>query len=269
MDYNSEHAAAEFLELASQQRLSIITRLLEQRSNVSTIAKALDATVPEVYRNFERLVKAELIAKDVDGNYYLTTYGKTICSQIPSLIFLSQNKNYFRNHDFGDMPTKFIQRIGALVTGQHIKGFIRVQECQKEIYTKAEKYVYNILAEVSYSADFLEPLVEKLKKSVTINSIFSELAIVSKERKKVVEKHDFKKFIDKGMLERRMKKDVKIILVLNEKDACIIFPSTAGDTDMSEAFYGSAEPFHEWCLDYFNYCWQNAGAFQETKLNVQ
>ena len=88
MNYDYEKTADDFLELASQQRLGILLRLLDKKSKVSIIAKDLDATVPEVYRNFERLVKADLIVKGADGDYSITTYGKTICNQIPSLAFL-------------------------------------------------------------------------------------------------------------------------------------------------------------------------------------
>src|SRR5437660_9591178 len=120
MKQDFDSSANEYLELASEQRLAILSRLYEQKSKVSILAKELDATVPEVYRNFERLVKANLIIKDADGDYNITTYGKIICGQIPSLTFLSQNKKYFRDDDFGDLPQKFLQRIGALAAGQHI-----------------------------------------------------------------------------------------------------------------------------------------------------
>jgi len=36
---------------------------------------------------------------------------------------------------------------------------------------------------------------------------------------------------------------------------------------MSKMFYGDAELFHEWCLDYFRYCWHGSETFSETKLN--
>ena len=39
------------------------------------------------------------------------------------------------------------------------------------------------------------------------------------------------------------------------------------ESDMSEIFYGKDPEFHEWCLDFFNYSWENAGSFQESKLN--
>lgn len=266
MNYSSENIANDFLEISSEQRLSILLRLAEKKSNITSVAKILDATVPEVYRNFQRLIKAELIAKDIDGNYHLTTYGKTLCAQIPSLIFVSKNKKYFKNHDFGDIPTKFIQRIGVLDSGQHVKGFVKVQEQWKELYRQANEYIFNSLSEIPYTIDFIEPLVEKLENGVKVSSIFSEFAVLPKERKKVLDKTDFKKFIEKGTLERRMRHDVKVVLVLNEKEAGIMFPNVNGDVDMSEMFYSTEPLFHEWCLDYFRYCWHNSDAFHESKL---
>ena len=39
------------------------------------------------------------------------------------------------------------------------------------------------------------------------------------------------------MLKRRMKKDVKIIVVLNEKEATVSFPSNKNEVDLSQMFY--------------------------------
>ena len=266
MNYDYEKIADDFLELASQQRLGILLRLLDKKSKVSVIAKDLDATVPEVYRNFERLVKANLIVKDADGAYNITTYGKTICGQIPSLAFLSQNKKYFRDHDFGDLPQKFIERIGPLDKGQHIKGFVKVLEQWKNIYKNSDDYIYNILFEVPYDSDLLEPLVKNVNKGVKVNSIFSESAIIPKERKQVLEKLGFKKLIEQGLIERKMRNNVQVAVILNEKEACVTLPKFGGELDMSEMFYSDDSAFHEWCLDYFKYCWDNSSVFQESKL---
>lgn len=266
MNSDYEKIADDFLELASQQRLGILLRLLYKKSKVTVIAKDLDATVPEVYRNFERLVKADLVVKDADGDYSITTYGKTICSQIPLLTFLSQNKKYFKNHDFGDLPQKFIQRIGALEKGQYIKGFVKVLEQWKSIYKNSNEYIYNILFEVPYESDLLETLVKKVNKGVKVNSIFSESAIIPKDRKQTLEKFGFKKLIEQGLIERKMRENVQITVVLNEKDACVTFPKLDDEIDMSEMFYSDDPIFHEWCLDYFKYCWDNSSVFQESKL---
>lgn len=267
MTYNYENIAADFLELASEQRLGIILRLLEKKSNVSSIAKELGATVPEAYRNFERLVKAELIHKDTDGHYHLTTYGKAICTHVPSLAFLSRNKKYFKEHDFGDIPQKFIQRIGALESGQYTKGFSKVLEQWKHICENADEYIYDVLYEEPL--DLVEPIITKAKKDVKINSIFSESTIIPTGRKKIVDKPEIKKLIEKGTIERRMKNDAKVVVILNEKEACVMFPTIEGETDMGSMFYSQDPIFHDWCLDYFRYCWQDSSIFQESKIKEQ
>lgn len=259
-----ENSAKDFLEIASHQRISIIFSLKEKKSKVSMMAKQLDATPQEVSRNFERLVKAGLIAKDTDGYYGLSTFGKAICTQVPSLVFLSQNRKYFEKHNFEDIPLKFIQRIGALVRGKYVKGFVKVQEQWREIYDNADKYVYNILSELSL--DLIELAVAKTKNNVKISNIFSESTIVPKGRKQLLEKVGFRKLVQEGKIERKMQKDVKVVVVLNEKEACISFPLLDGETDLSQGFYSDDVPFHEWCLDYFRYCWHGADNFKESKI---
>lgn len=259
-----ENTAADFLELASEQRLKIIFALLKKKSKVIEIAKEIDATKQEVHRNFERLVEAGLIVKDSDGYYDLTVYGKTICSQVPDFVFVSQNRKYFENHDLGDVPMKFIQRIGALVSNQHIKGFTKVLEQWKSLYKNADQYIYEIISEVPL--DLIEPVIERVKKGVKFHYVFPEDVVVPKGRKQLLENLGFKKLIDKGMVERKMKKDVKVALVLNEKEALIMFPTLDGEPDLKEIFYSQDPLFHEWCLDYFRYSWYGSDLFQESKL---
>ena len=265
MDYTAENIAKDLFEIASEQRLEILFRLGQKRTSVSVIAKELGASVPEVFRNFERLVKAGLIEKEVSGDYHLTLYGTTILSQIPSLTLLSKHKGYFKNHDYGDIPVKFIQRIGALSSGKHIKGVVKVLEQWKDIHKNAQKYIYNILTEIPYSPDIIETVAAKAKQDVNIHSIFSDKVIVPDSRKEIYEKLQFKKFIEKGIIERRMQNDVQVVVLLNESEASIMFPKN-GEADMTEMLYSSEPEFHEWCFDYFQYCWGNSTPFQERKL---
>lgn len=262
-----ENEASKFFELASDQRLNILFSLLTKKSKVSTMAKELDSTIQQVDKNFHRLTTAKMIAKDVDGYYHLTTFGETICTQIPSLVFISRNMKYFSEHYFGDIPKKFIMRIGALASGQYVKGFIKVLDNWKIIFKNANEYIYGIISEEAL--DHIEPIVDQVKKGVKVNSIFAEFAIVPKGRKELLEKLGFKKFVEKSLVERKMKKDVKALVVLNEKEACVMFPRLTGDSDISSLFYSSEPFFHEWCLDYFRYCWYGSDIFQESKLKEE
>ena len=259
-----EAEAKEFLELASDQRLSILFTLRTKKIKVSAMARELDATIQQVHKNFERLTHANMITKDKDGYYHLTTFGETICTQIPSLVFLSQNMKYFTDHSFGSVPEKFVQRIGALVNGQYIKGVTKVLDYWKAIFKNANEYIHGIISEEVL--DHIEPIVDKVKNGVKVSSIFSESAIIPKGRKELLEKLGFRKFVEKGLVERKMRKDVKAVVVLNEKDACVMFPRIDGEPDMSNMFYSSDPLFHEWCLDYFRYCWYGSDIFQESKL---
>jgi len=266
VNLNPEKIAESFLELSSEQRLKIIFSLLEKKSNISNMAKELEATSPEVHRNFTRMLKSGLVKKNSDGNFHLSTFGKAICTQIPSFIFVSENRKYFEEHNLGNIPKKFIFRIGQLAERNHIKGFVRVLEKWKEVHENAEKYIYNVLSEVPYSKDIIDAIENKLKNKIKICSVFSQNAIIPEERKTIFKIKNFNKYIQDGLLERKMTKSVSIVILLNEKESCIIFPKQNGDPDMSEMFYSSDSQFHEWCLDYFRYCWEESTSFQESKL---
>lgn len=268
MKFLAEKIASEFFELGSEQRLSIILHLSEKAWSISVLAKELEATITEVHRNFVRLKKAGLILKNVDGTHHLTSFGKTICSQVPAIAFVSENKEYFENHDFGDLPTKFQHRVGELYEQKHIKGFVRVLEKWKEVHNNATKYIYNILTEVPYSKEIIDIVEEKLNNKIKIHSVFAENAIIPEERKIVFKTKNFNKFIKEDLLVRKMINHVSIVLLLNETESCIIFPNLNGEPDMSEMFYSTDPQFHEWCLDYFEHCWKNSTSFQESKLKA-
>jgi len=266
MDFDPERAAKNFLELASEQRLRILLQLLHSKTKLSDMARKLDATAPEVKRNFDRLLGRKLIQKDSEGKYSLTTYGKAVLEQFPSLVFLDKNNKYFQDHDYGDIPPKFIMRVGQLMNNHLVEGFVKVQESWLKIYKNANEYIYNILSEVSYTDENIKELFGKLEKKIKIKSIFSETAIIPEKRKTVLKKFNFKKFIEEGDFARKMKKRVIVSIVLSEKDAGIMF-TKENNVDMSKMFYSSDPQFHDWCLDYFNYCWHESGIFQERKLN--
>jgi len=183
-------------------------------------------------------------------------------------VFLSNNKKYFADHSYDGIPAKFIHRIGELSSSKMINGYVRVLETWNNIYKNAEKYIYNILVEVTYTSDLIEVLIKKLEEDVKIQSIFSDTAIVSEERSKALKEKNFKKFIIDETLKRKMKKDVKTIVVLNEKEATVCFPSNKNEVDLSKMFYSKDADFHEWCLDYFDYSWKHSGSFQESKINL-
>lgn len=264
LDYNK--IAANFLELSSEQRIEILYSIKEKPQSLSKLAETLGASKSEVHRNIARMIKAGLIQKDSSSDYNLTLYGKILSEQIPSMFFIPDNLAYFGNHTFGDIPVKFIQRSGSFSSCIHIKGFVKVVEQWKKIHQNSEKYIYNILSEVPYSDEIIDVIESKLKKNVSVHSVISSGAVVTDDRKNTFEKKNFSKYVKNELLQRRMSDAVSVSVLLNEKEACIIFPGGDGNPDMGHMFYGGNSEFHEWCLDYFEYCWKKSGSFQESKL---
>jgi predicted transcriptional regulator len=66
-----------------------------------------------------RLRNAKLIEKDSDGFFTLATLGKIIVNLLPSIRFLTQNRDYFLSHDISSLPLDFIERLGELQEGQY------------------------------------------------------------------------------------------------------------------------------------------------------
>lgn len=259
-----DNTANYVLDLASPQRLNILFELLVEKSTPTEIAKKLDSTKQEVHRNFSRLVESGLIEKNMDGKYSLTTFGEVVCTQVPTIVFFSQNRKYFEEHNLGDIPHKFKMRCGQLAAAKHIKGFSKVMEQWKSIYKNSNEYIYEILSEVPL--DLIEPLVKRVKKGVKFHYIFSESAVIPQGRKSLLKKLGFDKLIEKGLVERKMKNTVQTVLVLSEKEGCVLFPSINGESDLGEMFYSDDPMFHEWCLDYFRFSWYDSEIFEESKF---
>ncbi len=75
--------------------------------------------------------------------------------------------------------------------------------------------------------------------------------------------------IFRGMVERRLVDKVSIVIIFNENESCISFPTLKGEPDLNIMFYSKDESFHEWCEDFFSYEWTSAKQFDESKLSPE
>jgi len=228
------------------------------------MAKKFNVTAQEIHRNFERMVNSGLIIKQKDNNYGLTTFGRTICTQIHSVSFLSQNKKYLTTHGFGKLTPKFLRRVGDLSDSQEITGVSKVLETWKKIYRSADEYIFNVLDETPL--DLIELMIKRVKRGTKYRHIISENASIPKGRKKLLEKSGFYPLLKTEKIQRRMLNIVEISVIINEKSAGLMFPDLSGKPDLRSMFYSQDESFREWCLDYFKYCWNSSDPFKEFKL---
>lgn len=254
-----------FFELASQQRLSIIFDLYKKKSKLSDLSKDLGITMQEVHRNVNRLQDAGLIEKDSEGIFSLTTFGNTIIKQIPSFDFLSRHKEYFSEHTLGELPMKFVQRVGALNDCELVRGIVAILEFWKQIYRESENYIFEIIPQVPL--DLIEPILFNVReRGIRLSYIFPRDVIIPKGRTELLRRLRFDELYSTGRIGRRMVDKVQVAVVINEKKASVLFPTQKGETDMNLMFYSEDQLFHDWCLDYFWFRWYGSKSFEEDKL---
>jgi predicted transcriptional regulator len=265
-----EESERTFIELSNSQRLQIINALRNSSMNLTLIAKHLGITMQEAHRNFNRLMDAGIVTRDSSGSYSLTTFGNTIITQLPSINFLSKNKNYFSDHYFADLPMKFVQRIGSLDNSKFIQGLVAVIEEIKELYRHSEEYIYGMIPQVPL--DLMEVAVKTVMDcKIKFNYILPKNAVIPRKGKDFLNEINYQELLKSGSIERKMIDEVKVSVVLNEKKSLVMFPSIKGETDMNAAFSSGMDKdndklFHEWCLDYFRYSWLHSKPFDNSKL---
>jgi predicted transcriptional regulator len=259
-----------FIELASSQRLSILFKLSVQNNKISNLAKDLNVTIQEVHRNINRLVDTGLVHKGAEGIFSLTTFGETIIKQISTFHFLSRNKDYFSDHTLGDISIKFIQRIGALNNCEYISGIVAVIELWKQLYNESNEYIYGLLPQIPL--ELIETAIPKVKESgLKFKYILPQKAIVPKKRTNLLKNSGFYELLKTGLVERKMIDKMQVAVVLNEKQATVMFKNSKGQIDMNSMFFSKGINmdhglFHEWCLDYFRDCWEHSKSFDVSKL---
>lgn len=253
-----------FVELAGELRRQMLIRLNQEKLRLSELAKEIDTTMQEAHRNANRLIEAGLVEKDPEGLLSLTTFGKVMLKQIPTFAFLAEHGKYFEDHTLGDLPMKFVQRIGALYNGEVIHGVVRVFEKWKTIYHDAKEYIYEVLAQVPL--DLIEPKLVRIQSGVKYSYILGQDVVVPKGRTELLQKFGWRDLISRGLVERKMADKVQVVTVLNERQASVLFPDLKGEADLDTMFYSEDPLFHEWCLDYFRYKWYGSDIFDESKI---
>src|SRR4030067_3621164 len=111
---NEEGIVRLFFELASENRLGILCKLNAKNWKMKEIARKLDLTTTETFRQMQRLSEALLVQKHPEGTYAITQVGRLVLQLSLSLEFVSKHKEYFLTHDIWGLPYQFGNRIGQL-----------------------------------------------------------------------------------------------------------------------------------------------------------
>ncbi len=210
------------------------------------ISKKLDMSTPEASRHLERLTNARLIEKRVDGLYHISPFGNLLSSFMPMVDFLSKNVDYLSTHDLSLIPIEFIQRIGELSEVGFDRGAMRVFHSTEKIFSEAKEYIWIMTNQI------LANSISIIQDQVTSGL---EFRIIMPRGYKPPSDIQLVKGIN---IHRRVVDEVKVAIILTEKDAGIVFPSLDGEIDYNVGIGGHKPLVHKWIKDLFEYYWQKA-----------
>jgi predicted transcriptional regulator len=234
-----------FFEFASEDRLGIMRILQEKGIRMQEIARKLDLTDTETCRQLQRLSEAKLVQKQPDGAYSVTPYAKLELYLAASLDFVYRNRDYFFDHDIFCLPYEFVNRLGELSSAEFCRevasGFNRV----RKMVFDSEKYIWSMAEQVDTS--HVEPTQAKISKGLDFKLLMhQELAKTFAYAKG-----------NEVLSGSRYMEQIPVTLVINEKEATIVFRRHNGVMDYMGLF-GTDEKFRKWCEDLFMYYWGRA-----------
>jgi predicted transcriptional regulator len=252
-------------ELANADRLLILSQLEKEHNTLSGLSRQLGIVVQEVHRNINRLVEAGLVKKESGNRYSLTTLGYTTLMQLSSLKFVADNSKYFSEHSLGELPAKFIQRIGALVNSSFLDNPVAVFEYQKDLIDSTQEYLYVALPQIpSYLIEYIQLLFRR--KGVKLRYVLPLNAVMPRKRHTAAVHAEFYQLLQQGTVQRRMVKTMTAGVIMNERQAILMLSTAKGEVDTGGCFCSDSEQFHEWCSDYFDYMWQQSRPYDSKML---
>ncbi len=220
-----------FFELASESRLSILRTLQIENLKMQEIARRLDLTATEAFRQLERLSAALLVQRQPDGSFAIAEYGKIVLQLSSSLEFVSNHKDYFSTHDVMRLPVQFVNRLGELSRSKLVMDTIENLNFAEQAFIEAEQFGWG-MAEGTIPEHMIPLMDERIRKGVNFKFLIPENRLSANVSPTSVVKN----------LEGRGLSDIPAIIVLTEKVAAICFRQVGGRVDYA-GFFGVDQVF--------------------------
>jgi predicted transcriptional regulator len=241
---NNELLEKLFFELASESRLRILQELQTEDLKMNEVARRLDVTATEAFRQLQRLSEAKLVQKQPEGTFNVTGYGKLVLQLSSAYKFVSKQREYFLTHDVWSIPVQFINRLGELSNADLILDAMDNINKGEKMFIAAKQHAWGIAE--GRIPELMNPIMdEKVKKGLKIKMIIEEKLLA-----KVAP-------IKMSNVEVRGIKQIPFILASTENAATVCFRFKDGRLDYG-GFYGNDPSFVNWVNDLFLYYWQKA-----------
>jgi predicted transcriptional regulator len=232
-----------FYELSSESRLSILGELQVNSLRMQPLARKLDLTDTEAFRQLQRLSEALLIQKETNGTYSITQYGRLVMHLSNSFNFAYRHRDLLLNREVTRLPEKFIDRIGELAGAEVSTNMFVIINALENIIEGAEEYVWAIAENPTES--LASKMHTQIFKGVKFRVMYPESIA-----------HLYPLIPgEPGIVERRTISDLPVTMIVTEKEAGFTFVSTDERPDYV-AFRSSDPVFTSWVHDLFLYYWE-------------
>ena len=228
-------------ELSSSERMNIMQSLLQESLKLSHVSQKLDMTVTEVSRHLQRLSDVQLVHKEVDGRFSPTKYGELAIMLLSSLTFISENRQYFLQHDVSNLPYEFSNRLGELVSSTYEIDTIRLLDRVFKILEEADEYIW--AQSYQLSPQTVPPIQRKVENEVEFRGIYPKDIVIPSD----LEHHI--RFLD----------NIEIRILVTDKEAMAGFKHQS-EQPRYTGFFSKDSKFIKWCKDVHQYYWQQARA---------
>jgi predicted transcriptional regulator len=240
MENREEGIEKLFFELASESRLGILRKLLEKDWKMNEVARKMDLTTTETFRQLQRLSGALLVQKQPEGTYAITEYGRLTLQLSASINFVFKHKQYFLNHAVSRLPPQFKNRLGELAQAKLMMGMVESTMKSSQLIGAAEKFMWAVSPEpVPQTFDDISKQIPK----------GSEYRILSPQPP-----------VRLPNLENRTLSEPQAIMVVTEKEAALCFRFIGGRMDYA-GFFGKDPEFLNYARDLFLYYWNKGKRF--------
>ncbi len=236
-----------FFELASGSRLAILVLLQKEKLKMQEIARRLDFTATEAFRQLERLSNASLVERRSDGTFMISEYGKLVMQLSSSLEFISLHKDYFSTHSVMNFPVQFISRLGELSEATFSVDTIANLNKSQQAYLDAETFGFG-MAEGTIPEFMAFKMNEKIKEGLNFKFLIPKERFPSS-----------KQLADSPRnVQMRALLKLPAVMVVTEKFAGVCFLQLNGKVDYA-GFFGNDPKFISWVKDAFLFYWENEG----------
>lgn len=208
------------------------------------IARRLDVTATEAFRQLQRLSDAMLVQRQPEGTFAITEYGQLVLQLSSSIEFVFKHKNYFSTHNVWRLPYQFVNRIGELSQMHLIMDVMESINKGAQMFIEAEQYAWG-LAEHGRGPELMSPVMsERIRKGVGFRMLIQESFLPTAISPAKPQNYEVR-----GL------PDVPAIMAVTEKEAAVCFRLVDGRMDYA-GFFGNDSTSLNWVKDLFLYYWE-------------